>query len=102
MEEFKGTKGPWEIVEHSWSDTSLVFGNKTICTNSIYDEATEETQDELESEVSANFNLMSASLDMLEALQKVYRLAKKIGLEEDLDFEEFDYMGAAINKALGR
>ena len=64
--EFKGTKGEWELVEHSWSDTSITCGDKTICTNSIYYEATEETQEELENEVSANFKLMLASKDLLD------------------------------------
>ncbi|EJL66290.1 hypothetical protein [Flavobacterium sp. CF136] len=40
MSKFKNVK--WEVVEHSWSDTSIQDqdGN-VICTKSIYDEATE-------------------------------------------------------------
>lgn len=53
-------KQNWEVVEHSWSDTSIMCGDKTICTMSIYDEATEETQEELEDEVSRNFKLIAS------------------------------------------
>lgn len=67
--EFKGTKGVFEVIEHSWSDTSLVCGNKTIATLSIYDEATEDNQEELEREVSANFKLFSKSTELLEKFQ---------------------------------
>jgi len=67
--EFKGTKGDLSVIEHSWSDTSLLCDGKVIATISIYDEATEETQEELELEVSYNFKLLSKSKEMLEALQ---------------------------------
>lgn len=72
--EFKGTKGKFEVIEHNWSDTSLVCGEKTIATISIYDEATEETQEDLENEVSANFMLLSKAPEMLEMLQKIYKI----------------------------
>lgn len=67
MNKFENVK--WEVVEHSWSDTSIYDqdGN-VICTKSIYDEATEETQDQLESEVSDNFNLIAAAPDLLKEL----------------------------------
>lgn len=71
MEKFKGIPGPWEVIEHSWSDTSLVSGDKTIATISIYDEATEENQEELESEVSANFKLLSKAPEMLKMLCRI-------------------------------
>lgn len=52
-------------------------------------------------ELDANIlKLINAAPDLLDALQKVYKLAKQAGLQEDLDFEEFDYIESAINKAL--
>lgn len=67
--EFKGTKGEFTMCEHSWSDTSIIAGGKTIATNSIYDDATEDNQEELETEMLSNFKLMCASKDLLNALQ---------------------------------
>lgn len=71
MSEFKGTKGDWEIIEHNWSDTSIISGDKTICTVSIYNEATEETQDELEAEVLANFKVIKLAPRMLEFITSI-------------------------------
>jgi hypothetical protein len=96
MKEFKGTKGDWELVEHSWSDTSIICRDKTICTKSIYDECTEETQEEVEAETSANFKLIVASKELLEALKELVEV-----LGEDWD-KNLSYIKAieAINKAL--
>jgi len=66
-------KQNWEVVEHSWSDTSIMCGDKTICTMSIYDEATEETQDELEDEVSRNFKLIASAPELLEACKEALK-----------------------------
>lgn len=71
MSEFKGTKGEWEVVEHSWSDTSLICGNETIAELSIYHQATEENQEELEKTLYANSKLMSKAPEMLEMLKEV-------------------------------
>lgn len=102
MEQFKGTSGEWEVVEHSWSDTSIYCGNKVICTNSIYEEATEETQDELENEVSANFKLMAASKDLLKACQAFMELFNNSDMRpEDESYEVAGVIEDAINKALG-
>lgn len=68
--EFKGTKGNYEVIEHNWSDTSLMCGDEVIASHSIYEEATEETQEILEDKVSANFKLFAQSLNMLEAMQE--------------------------------
>lgn len=76
MGDFKGTKGKWEVVEHNWSDTSLMCGDKTIAFHSIEDEATEETQGEMETEVSANFRLMSFAPEMLETLKWMLKSSK--------------------------
>lgn len=71
--EFLGTKGRWEVIEHSWSDTSLVCDNKTIAMQTISEEATEENQQELEEEVAYNFKLMSKAPELLAFLQEHYR-----------------------------
>lgn len=65
----------WEVVEHSWSDTSIYNQDgKTICTMSIDDEdTTEENQDERENEVSRNFNLIACAPEMLEFIKEHYR-----------------------------
>lgn len=98
MKEFKGTKGKWEVCEHSWSDTSLMAGDKSIATQSIYDDATEENQEELENEVSANFRLLSASKDLLEACIEFVR---KVDAGEARSTKSYNQMKQAINKALG-
>lgn len=76
--EFKGTKGIWEVVEHNWSDTSIYCGDKVICTQSIYEETTEENQEELENEVSRNFKLISKAPEMLEMLMNYINDLKNI------------------------
>ncbi len=68
--EFKGTKGIWELIEHNWSDSSIMCGDKTIATNSIYEEATEANQEVLEAEMSANMKLISCAPEMLEMLKE--------------------------------
>jgi len=69
----------WEVIEHSWSDTSIYDEAKNvICTKSIYDECTEETQEEVENEVSKNFKLIACAPEMLEVLQNIVK-------EYDLD-----------------
>lgn len=67
--EFKGSKEKWEVLEHNWYDTSIVSGDKTIATISIYDEATEENQEKLEEEVMYNFMLIVKAPEMLEIIQ---------------------------------
>lgn len=53
------TEGKAEIIEHNWSDTSIEVGGKTLTTLSIYEEATEETQEDLENEMSSNAHLIA-------------------------------------------
>lgn len=67
--EFKGTKGKWELIEHNWSDSSIMCGDGVICTSSIYDDATEENQEQLESEMSANMTLIASAPEMLNLLK---------------------------------
>lgn len=81
MSEFKGTKGTWEVIEHNWSDTSLTCGDKTIAKKSIYCDATEETQEETEVEVSANFRLISCAPEMLAKHISDIRVLERILLD---------------------
>lgn len=97
MEEFKG---PWSVIEHSWSDSSIVnVHGETVASLSIYEEATEETQDALESQMSAYFKLISAAPDMLYALRELSRVYKEKG-----QLLAFDVSIAlrALDKALGK
>lgn len=98
MEEFKGTKGKWEVIEHSWSDTSIVCGDKTICTKSIYDECTEESQEQVELETMANFNLLASSKDLLDFAQD---FVAKVESGRSRSTDSYKKAKLAINKALG-
>lgn len=73
MKNFENEK--WEIIEHSWSDTSIVNqDNETICTLSIDDEdITEENQDKREQIVSDRFELIKYAPDMLNLLIKMVK-----------------------------
>lgn len=64
----------WEIVEHSWSDTSIYNQDgRLICTKSIDDEdTTEENQDEREEEVSRDFNLIVCGQEAIALLERIY------------------------------
>lgn len=103
MKEFKGTKGIWTVEEHSWSDTSLMCGEKTIATMSIYHDATEETQEELENEVTANFNLLAAAPELLEALQEAILCLDRYCIPETSEELKTLYLKSknVINRALG-
>jgi len=61
----------WKKLEHSWDSTSIADSDgNIICSLSIYDEATEENQEELESQMDANANLIVSAPDLLEALKE--------------------------------
>jgi hypothetical protein len=63
----KHTPGPWQVIEHSWSDTGIYAVNDRVAKLSIYDEATEDTQEEMELTMAANAHLIAAAPDLLEA-----------------------------------
>jgi hypothetical protein len=67
------TPGPWSIKEHSWADTSVYDrdGNY-ILTLSIEDDATEETQDELEGIMADRARFIAAAPIMMNALKELY------------------------------
>jgi len=67
----KHTKGEWEKKVHSWSDISVYAGEKLICTNSIREDATEDSELELTIENEANMDLIAAAPVMYEALKKL-------------------------------
>lgn len=95
MSKFKNIK--WEVIEHSWSDTSIYDqdGN-VICTKSIYDEASEETQDELESIVSDNFKLIAAAPEMLDVIMNlVSDFNNLLGENPDFEYQQAGYLNQA-------
>lgn len=68
--DMKHSSAPWRKFEHSWDSTSIADSDgNIICSLSIYDEATEENQQELEAQMDANANLMKAAPELLKALQ---------------------------------
>lgn len=86
-------KTKWKIVEHSWSDTSIYDeNNRLVCTKSIDDEdCTEENQEELEAEVSKDFNLIVCANEMLDMLKTVSNCMHMAGNEKDkLLLQEID------------
>ena len=63
------TPGPWEMCEHSWSDTSVYREGgegKRICTDSLVDYATEENQSEMMKEQVSNMLLIASAPEMIE------------------------------------
>lgn len=100
---FKGTLGEWEVLEHSWSDTSLVPKHGTyICTKSIQDDldenATEEEEQVADTIVQANFRLMSQSKRMLAAMQNFCDRVEKGEVRSTKTYNEFKEI---IKLALG-
>lgn len=97
----KHTPAPWALQEHSWSDTSIVNEEreKVVAILSIYAEATEKNQQELESEMDANAHLIAAAPDMYEALKEAHKYLINAGLVESECVRELIQL--AINKAEG-
>lgn len=94
--EFKNEK--WEVVEHSWSDTSIYNQDgKTICTLSIDDEdTTEENQEERENEVSETFNLIACAPELLETLCGLVSDVQNLIQEHDIEWQQAGYYNHAI------
>lgn len=89
----------WDVVEHSWSDTSIYNqDNEIICTLSIDDEdTTEENQEEREQIVSERFLLISKAPEMLEMLircKNINSIAK-----EHINESLFEDIESLIKKA---
>jgi hypothetical protein len=82
----KHTPGPWKVLEHSWSDTSIVAEgfDHGICLLDI-NHATEESQEADEALMAANAHLIAASPDLLAALK---------ALVQQVERGDFDHIGA--------
>lgn len=65
----KHTSGQWEIVENSWSTTTIRSGDTTIAVLSCEEEATEDNQFELEAIQKANAKLIAAAPELLNAVR---------------------------------
>lgn len=85
----KKATSAWTIVEHSQSDTSIYDqNNRLICTKSIDDEdCTEDNQEELEAEVSKDFNLIVCAPEMLQLL-KYLNACGGLGADKHSKIEE--------------
>lgn len=71
----------WQIIKHSWSDISICFASKTICSILLDEEdVTEENQNEKEDEAMVYAKLIASAPDLLEALSE---LTAYIGKEFD-------------------
>lgn len=96
MKEFKGTPGPWIVVDddyhanntHSGITVETSGSGITIAVIGPNYEAPTYSQDVL------NANLIAAARELLEALQAILRVA-------DRATDEFDLARMAIAKALG-
>ena len=88
MSEFKGTKGPWNFSFHG-SENCWVTDSEN---DKAIAKVTNYGKDALQQK--ANFHLIAAAPDLLEALIAVVRVA-------DRATDEFDMARAAIAKALG-
>ena len=70
MKEFKGTIGVYEIVEHNWSETSIMCNGKTICSFKLDDIEEDLTENDLTEEENAyNIQLIKHSKEVLEMLE---------------------------------
>lgn len=91
--------GPWEIVEHNWSDTSIYDADdQLICTLSIRDDATEENQEQLEQIMDARARAIAAMPQLLAACE---RFVWKCENGQARSKESYTQMKAAIDKAMG-
>lgn len=100
MSEFKGTPGPWRVVEHSWEEVS-VYGVdlEPVCQLHISSLVDEDTEAAYADEMLSNARLLSAALDLLESLESLMALESR-GRVMPVG-PEWDKARAAIAKALG-
>lgn len=85
VSEARHTPGPWKVAEHSWCETTIYAGGRTIACLDIND-ATEETQEAMEALMAADARLIVAAPDLLQALGEymqaveLYSIAMKDGI----------------------
>lgn len=92
----RATKRPWSLCEHSWSDTSIIgSGNRKVCTMSIADIATEDTQELEEKWMAADAELIALLANHAPAIARLVRaaedalLAINMGLgQTDAEYED--------------
>lgn len=100
----KHSSTPWRKFEHSWDSTSIADSNgNIICSLSIYDEATEENQQELEAKMNANANLIKTAPELLEALRNFVSVCDTAPPIELIKYiaQACEQARAAIAKATG-
>lgn len=61
----------WEIVERNWAETAITENGNPIAWLSIYDEATEENQLELQTQMANHAKLIASAPDLLAALKRI-------------------------------
>jgi hypothetical protein len=110
------TPGPWTVIEHSWSDTSVCSaadGMQPVASLSIESRADEDTQDHWEAVMAANARLIASAPELLEALQRIVQPlewtdGKTIEFDGTMlfglgyDFEGLELMAEEAETELGR
>jgi len=95
----KNSTTPWQKFEHSWDSTSIADSDgNIICSLSIYDEATEDNQQELEEQMDANADLIVAAPDLLEALKEALQWTYR-AIELEVSSSMVDAQKATAQKA---
>lgn len=85
MSETPWTKGPWEIIHHSWKVTGI-YGEQDWPVASLdMGEVNEDRQEDEAKVMEANARLIAAAPCMAEAL---HRLIQGLGLDSDEDATE--------------
>jgi hypothetical protein len=96
------TKGPWSTVENSWSDISIVDAEGNLVAKmSIYADATEDNQAELEMEMARKAKLIASAPDLLDFAKRFLEdYQSEDGLSSMKHYAGLAHM--AIAKATGR
>lgn len=93
------TPGPWIVINHGWSETSVLAADRIVCGLSIEGTATEENQQQLEAQMARDAHLIAAAPNLLEVLKRVTRKFGVADNGEPLDWTEWQDCRAAIAKA---